>query len=547
MSKKKAVKSSPKKLPIIIAAIVGIVAIILLAVFVIAPAVKNKIGNGGPVRPSTYEMVPSPSQAGEDTEYVIYREMRMPKEIAEILEKGEKDNAEACEKYGVALKIGDHSISRPLFELYYNFLSAEKTRESLAMDLNKQANTTGFDYNLAPDKQRYPGSKAPDYTWADKFTDDAIEDIQFYYAAFEGALKNKTVLTENQFQSLIYQYEYVKTYAKNKNQTVEQYLSDRSAEHITYEMYATYEIMRSFSAVYQENELEKHKSEVSDSQIKSFYKDYKNELSVVKARIYPIESYEYNEAEISTLRTESDFLDYATRMTNRASYNAEAVTRCWWVGYDAIAQAFGPAVADWIFKEKRTEGEIGVVNGTVFPCLIYIDTLPYEETSRQVALYESINNYDPTQEDLDRSKRFAEEIQQLFLDGGGNKESALKLVEDDIAYNMAVSVSDYSYDVTSWLFAPERKPGDYTTINTTEASYFIYYLNDNPKDFDWIEVAVGSLGAEAYDNAFSKTVKDNYEAKKKNNSVIAQAWNHSYEIIVPYIQERKDSFALANQ
>ena len=121
------------------------------------------------------------------------------------------------------------------------------------------------------------------------------------------------------------------------------------------------------------------------------------------------------------------------------------------------------------------------------------------------------------------------------------------IVEDDIAYNMAVSVSDYSYDVTSWLFAPERKPGDYTTINTTEASYFIYYLNDNPKDYDWIEVAVGSLGAEAYDNAFSKTVKDNYEAKKKNNSVIAQAWNHSYEIIVPYIQERKDSFALANQ
>ena len=547
MSKKKAKKSSSKKLPVIIASVAGAAAIILLVIFVIAPAIKNRIGNGGPVKPTSYEIEPSPSQAGEDAEYVIYREMRMPREIAEILEKGEKDNAQACEKYGVALKIGKYSISRPLFELYYNVISTEKTRESLVMDLNGQQNTTGFDYNLAPDKQRYPGSKDPDYTWADKFTDDAIEDIQFYYAAFEGALKNKTVLTENQFQSLIYQYEYVNTYAKNKNQTVEEYLNERSGEHVTYEMYATYEIMRYFSAAYQENELEKHKAEVSDSQIKGFYKDYKDELSVVKARIFPIESYEYNEAEISILRTESDFLDYATRVTNRASYNAEAVTRCWWVGYDAIAQTFGPTVADWIFKEKRTEGEIGIVNGSVFPCLIYIDTLPYEATSRQVVLYESINNYDPTQEDLDRSKRFAEEIQQTFLDGGGNKESALKLVENDTAYNMAVSVSDYSYDVTSWLFAPERKPGDYTTINTTEASYFIYYLNENPEDYDWIKIAIGSLGAEAYDAAFAKRIKDSYSEKNRNNSVIAQARNHSYEIIVPYIQERKDSFALANQ
>ena len=72
MSKKKTKKSSPKKLPIIIAAVVGIIAIILLVIFVVAPAIKNRIGNGGPVKPSSYEMVPSPSEAGEDTEYVIF-------------------------------------------------------------------------------------------------------------------------------------------------------------------------------------------------------------------------------------------------------------------------------------------------------------------------------------------------------------------------------------------------------------------------------------------------------------------------------------------
>lgn len=547
MSKKNAKKSSPKKLPIIIAAVAGVAAIILLVIFVIAPAIKNKIGNGGPVKPSTYELEASPAQDGDHYEYVLYRGLRMPKEVAEILNKAEKDNAEACEKYGVALKVGDRSVSRPLFELFYNYISAEKTLESLSMDLNGKANTTGFDYNLAPDKQNYPGSKDPDYTWADKFTDDAIEDMQFYFAAFDGAIETQLQLTDGHFQRMIYEYEYVKTYADGNGQTVEEYLEHRSGEHVTYEMYVSFEIMRYYAGVYQEQELEKHKSEVSQAQIDKFYKDNKNELSKVKARIYPIESYDYNEEEIKTLRTEADFLNYATRMTNRAGYDAEIVTRCWWVGYDAIAETFGPTVADWIFVEKRNRGDIGLVNGAIFPCLIYIDTLPYETTSRQVVIYESLNNYEPTAEDLEKSKQFAEEIQQTFLDGGGTKEAALKLVENDLAYNMAVSVSDYSYDVTKWLFADDRKPGDYTTVNTTEASYFIYYLNDNPEDYDWVDVAFGSLGAEAYDIAFAKRVEKNYEPQNSNKKVIAEAWAHSYKIIEPYIQERKDSFALLQQ
>ncbi|MBO5859933.1 MAG: hypothetical protein J6R20_09190 [Clostridia bacterium] len=547
MSKKKTKKKSSKKLPIIIASVAGAVAVILLVVFVIAPAIKSKIDNGGPVKPTSYEMIASPAQEGDTFEYVIYRNLRMPKEVAEILEQGEKDNAEACEKYGVAVKIGNHSISRPVYEFYYNMICAEKTRESLSLDLNGQTNTTGFDYNLAPDNQDYPGSKEDGYTWADKFNDDTIKDLQFYYAAFEGASTNGIALTENQFQSLIYQYEYVNTYAEGKNQTVEQYLSERSGEHITYEMYATYEIMRYYAAAYQEDDLEKYKANVTQGQIDDFYKEYEKELTLVKARIYPIESYEYDEAELQTLKTEYDFLNYATQKTNQAGYNASIVTRCWWVDYSAIANTYGPDVADWIFIEKRTPGEIGLVQGAIFPCLVYIETPPFISTSRQVVIYEAINNYGADEAEIEKNKGFAQEIQQEFLDNGGNKEAALKLVEDDIAYNKAVSTSDYGYNINVWLFAADRKPGDYTIINTEEASYFIYYLNNNPDDYDWVDIAIGSIGAEAYDTAFQKIVDKNYSVKSFNRSIAAEAWNHSYEIIVPYIQERKDSFALAHQ
>ncbi len=549
MSKKKTetTKKSNKKLPIIIAAVAGLAAIILLVIFVIAPAIKSKIDNGGPVKPTSYEMQSSPAQDGDTFEYVIYRNMRMPKEIAEILEQGEKDNAQACEKYGTVVKIGDHSISRPLYELYYNMLCADKTRESLSMDLNGQTNTTGFDYNLAPDKQDYPGSKEDGYTWADKFSDDTIKDLQFFFAAFDGASINGISLTENHFQSLIYQYEYVNTYAQGKNQSVEQYLSERSGEHITYEMYATYEIMRYYAAAYQEDDLEKYKAQITQNQIDDFYKEYKEELTLVKARIYPIESYEYDEAELKTLRTETDFLNYATKMTNQAGYNAEVVTRCWWVDYSAIANTYGPEVADWIFKEKRNPGEIGLVQGSIFPCLIYIETLPFESTSRQVIIYEAMNNYGADEDEIEKNKGFAEEIQQDFLNGGGTKEAALKLAEQDIAYNKAVSTTDYGYNVNVWLFAKDRKPGDYTTLTTDDGSFFIYYLNDNPEDYDWVDVALGSIGAEAYDAAFQKRVDKDYKQKNFNRSVAAEAWNHSYEIIVPYIQERKDSFALAQQ
>lgn len=547
MSKKNAKKSSPKKLPIIIAAVAGVAAIILLVIFVIAPWVKGKFGDNGPVKPSTYELETSPAQDGDHYEYVLYRGLRMPKEVAEMLNQAEKDNAEVCEKYGVAVRVGDRAVSRPMFELYYNYISADKTLESLSMDLNGKTNTTGFDYNLAPDEQEYPGSKDPDYTWADKFTDDTIEDLQFYFAAFDGAIETQLQLTDGHFQRMIYEYEYVNTYAEGNGQTVEEYLEERSGEHVTYEMYVAFEIMRYYAGIYQEQELEKHKAEVSQAQIDQFYKDYKDTLTRVKARIFPIETYEYDEAELKTLRTEADFLNYATRVTNRAGYDAEIVTRCWWVSYDSIAQTYGTDVADWIFLEKRTPGEIGLVDGAIFPCLIYIDTLPYETTSRQVVLYEYVNNYDPTPEELEKSKSFAEEIQQTFLDGGGTKEAALKLVEDNTAYNLAVSVTDYSFDVTKWLFADDRKPGDYTTINTTEASYFIYYLNDNPEDYDWVDVALGSIGAEAYDSAFAERVEKNYEAEKYNKTIAADAWAHSYKIMEPYIQERKNSFDAAQQ
>lgn len=539
-NKKNAAQKNKKNI-IIAAAVAVVAAIVLLVIFVIAPWIKENMG--GTKQPVTHNLVTVEKQDGDTYEYVDYRGLRMPREVAEILNKAESQNAEFIKAEGAVMKIGNYEVSRPRFEMYYNYVCSEKTVESLSMDLRGQTNSTGFDYNKAPSAQKYPGSKDESFTWASKFTQDAIEDMQFYFAAFDYAIENKVELSDSEFQRLIYEYEVVITDAKGKNQSVEEYLEKRAGKDVTYEIYAAHTIMTYYAGTVQHLDLEKHKSEVSDSQIQKYYKDNISRLRLADVRIYPIESLEINDdmkKTASAVRTEKEFLDFATKTTNQANYNADIATRCRWVDYTAVAETFGEAISDWIFLENRKAGDVALIKGTIYECLVYINKTPYEPFSRQAIICEYPHIYGATEDDIATDKEYADEAQNMFIEGGKSKAAALKLVEEGYGQNLAVSIGNYSQSITEWLFDPSRKTGDYTRIDTEEGSYFIYYLNPNPDDLDWKDVAIGSLGAEAYDKAFAERVSKKYTPQNPEPELISDAWAHSYEIIKPYIEERKE-------
>ena len=106
-------------------------------------------------------------------------------------------------------------------------------------------------------------------------------------------------------------------------------------------------------------------------------------------------------------------------------------------------------------------------------------------------------------------------------------------------------ISDYGIEIDKWLFDPARKEGDYVRIDNSDGSYFIVYLNENPNDYDWIDVARGSIGGERYDIEFEKRVNSDFVAKDKYPQYINDAWAHSYNILKPFIDERKSMYGIS--
>lgn len=546
-----------KQIIAVAAAVAAVVAIVLLGVFVIKPMVqKNSGGASGtssttqadvtvtakPAVTHSFETVTPPEDS--DYEYVDYRGLKMPAEVAVILNQAEIDNAEACKKYGVAMSIGNYQVSRPRFEMYYNYAYSEKANESLAMDGSRQMNTTGFDYNKAPSEQKYPGSSDANYTWANKFTDDAIEDMQYYFAAFEYAVENKIQLSDGTFQRMIYEYEMAIESAENNGLSLDEYLETKVAENMTYEMYAAHCVMRYYAAEYQESEIERLSNAVSDAELNSYYKENKPYLQVANARIYPIEK-EYEEADLQTVVNEETYLAFAQKYSLYSVYNAETATEYLWIDYNAIGGTFGEEVAKWIFEGNVKKGDIGLIKGSVYECLVYIIDAPFEIATHQALVCEYYNGYETNEMLINENKASADAAQAAYAEYGSNKAAALRMEEELIGFNQAVSVRDYGIEVDEWVFDPARKEGDSVRIDNADASYFIVYLNENPDDYDWVDVARGSIGSEKYDKDFESRVNKEFASKNKNSGCIDVAQEHSYEILKPYIDSRKTMYGIS--
>lgn len=553
-------KQQNKQIIIIAASVAAVVAVVLLGIFVIKPMVqKNKGGadsadgssaatksnvtvTAKPAVTHSFETVEPPEDS--NYEYVDYRGLRMPAEVAVILNQAEIDNAEACKEYGVAVSIGNQQVSRPKFEMYYNYVCADKTSESLVMDSQKQVNTTGFDYNKAPDEQKYPGSQDNTYTWADKFTDDAIENMQFYFAAFEYAVENKIQLTDGQFQRMIYEYERAIESAENSGLSVEEYIESKVGEHVTYEMYAAHCIMTYYAAEFQTTELEKYAASITEEELDKYFKENREFLQVANVRIYPIES-EYTDDQINKVVNEETFLEFAQSTTIYNYYDADISTEYLWIDYNTIGGVFGEDVAKWIFDGSRKAGNIGVVNGSLYECLIYIITPPYEITTHQAVVCEYPNSYGATEDMIAENKLSADSAQEAYIEYGANKAAALRMVEETFGFNQAVSVIDYGIEVDEWVFDPARKEGDYTRIDNADGSYFIVYLNSNPDDYDWVDVARGSMGGERYDIEFEERVNKEFSIQNKDADRIGEAWTHSYKILKVFIDDRKSLYGIS--
>lgn len=536
-NKKKKASAQPVKekkpvKPIIIAAVA-----VLLAAAVIVAVVLVKKDNGG--TPDNGEIVTMPDNGTQYT-YAKYKTTAMPVEFVEILNQAEKDSAAACEKYGVALEIGERKISVPEFVMnYYD----QHSRMVGSADYSIQQtgeNRTGYDYEILPGEQKHIRH---DYTWQEQFTLDAVEGMREVYYFFDKAVERKTEISVMTIAATIDSYEIVDERSGRLGITPDESLEEIYGPGVTEAMYKAREIMMAYAQQADIDMVAEKTDSYSEEDIEEKIKEKKHDYTMLVGRVYPIEG-EYNEAEIAAVKNEEQFIAFAQKNFPFEDYDAELKTQCEYVMRSDVADVFGEETADWMFNDERKAGDIAVVSGMLFDYLCYIETPPYFATSRQIIYcdYEYMNN--ETAEDRQSIAKDAEAKYLEWKEKDGTKEGFAEL-SVSLYGNGEVTVRerDLYYEVGSWVFNSERKPGDSAFISYDTGYTIAYFVDYNNDDYDWKQYIRQDLSVEESTEENEKA-QDRYYDVDSNDANMEKAYataNKCIEANIKRINERKEN------
>lgn len=532
----KEASGSKKSTKIIIAAAVAILlaAVVIVAVFVIKPMID------GSDEPSTSnsDVTQTPNE-GENYVYVDYKGTRMAKELADILNQAELDNAAAVKEYGAALTVGDRKISKSQFVMYYYEEYYAQVVEVYYSIEKRGNNMTGYDLYTLPDEQQY---HAEDYTWAEDFTVKAIEKMQDMYSTFDEAIKNGLTMTEPEIFNLIQTYKRIEGYTIGKDLTEDDFVASVYGKGNTYATFAAYEIIRAYATKYEQMVIDEYYNSYSEEEIDRKRLEDENKYKIVKARVYPIES-EYDPAELSRVSTEAEFLEFAQNNYPGEKYDAEVQTQQFYSNYNFIASTYGEETAEWLFSEDRVPGEISVVKGMLYEYLVYIEQLPVYGTSRNVITYEF--PFDGSESSEDIQARY-NEVKDMFDDWSAQNmtEDEFRTASFDTGYGFegAIRSGDYYYQINNWVFDRSRKNGDMEFFADDSGLYIVYYCGNNPEDFDWKVRIRNDMCTEQYLAEHKALVEKDYKAKR-DNKVINQAYKTANVLIANDINKNKKNNA----
>lgn len=521
--KKKAKKSAAKKAPakkiIPVKSIIIAAAAVLLAVAVIVTVVLVKKNNDGNTdNPSTHEIETLPNEGTQYT-YAKYKTTKLPVEFVEILNQAEIDSKAACEKYGVAVEIGDREISVPEFVLYYYGIYHMQTQAvQYSIDQTGQ-NRTGYDTEKLPGEQKAPQK---DYTWEESFTLDAIESLKINYSLFDMAVEAGTEIDVISITSVIEKCDVVEEKSKREGITPEQSLANVYCEGVTPAMYKAREIIEAYAQAYENEKFYELQESYSQSDIEKAFNKDADSYKVLRARVYLIEG-DYNEAEAKSVRNEKEFLEYAKNNYPTDGYDADFSTDCGFITKEKLSSVYGEEVGTWAFDSARKKGDIAVIEGMLFRYLVYIDTPAFLSTSCNIMTLEYA--YDDNMTADDRSKIFkdAENLYNEWKNNDGTENGFLEYSTNSGGTGLVtVRTGEYFFKIDNWIFDPERKNGDSAIIDTPYGCCAVYYSDKNADDYDWRLKVVENKASEDSDEFFYDLWDSDYKVER-NSAMLEKA------------------------
>lgn len=528
----KEMTGSKKSTKIIIAAAVAILvaAVVLVAVFVVKPMIDK----GDEPSTSSSDVSQTPNE-GENYVYVDYKGARMAKELADVLNQAELDHAAAVKEYGTALTLGERKISRSEFVMYYYEEYYTQVVEVQYSIEKRGQNMTGYDLYTLPDEQQHPSGS---YLWSEDFTVKAIEKMQDMYSTFDQAIESGMTLTEPEIYDLIQTYKRIEGYILGKDVTPDEFVESVYGKGNTYATFAAYEIVKAYAVKYEAMVIDEYYNSYTEEEINQKRLEDENAYKMIKARVYPIEG-EYDPVELSNVSTEAEFLEFAQKNYPGDNYNAEVRTQQFFTSRESMGAVYDKVSADWAFSEDRVPGEIGVVRGQIYEYLIYIDELPQYCTSRDVITYEFPLDEDESKENIET---YYNEVKAMFDDWSAQNMTAdeFRAAVNETGYGAegTIRTGDYYYEINNWVFDKNRKSGDMEFFADESGLYIVYYLKNNPDDFDWKLRIRNEMSADQYVAEHDELVEKEYQATR-DNKVINQAYKTANVLIAEDINKNK--------
>ena len=510
MSNKKETKKPAKA---IIAAVIAVVlvAAVLLGVFVIKPAINKNKGGTTDITFTDAEKI-----EGEHYDYVNFGNTRMAKELALMLKQAEEDSNAAIENGGVAVEIGNHKISQAELTLYYIDTYTAQVKAVEDSIATRGQNLTGFETDKLPSEQKHHDD---DFNWSDKFISEAIESAKVIYTTFDLAVDAGYLLDEQEIYNLITSYTRVERFS-GTDRTPDELIQSIYGENVTYAMFARWEIMQTYAVLYEAFMAQNYFNGFTDEEVKAELAEDADSFKAMDLRVYPIQG-EYTEDQIAAIRTEQDFLDFATNNYPLDGYNAEVVTKIFNMPKYQIESSFGPEVAEWAFSAERKVGDVSVITGQLYEYVVYVAELPVYDYSHDVLFfsYLFVNN-----ETAEQKKSVIDSVQAVYDKFKGQQITAEEFesyfIEAEMdCQSLAARSTDFYFEVVNWMLDTERKPGDMEMFShSDEGIYVVYYLKANPEDTDWEYTIRTGLSNEKYVADYEEFAKD-YKVKE-NSKVI---------------------------
>ncbi len=526
-------KGKSKAEKIIVAAVAVIVAAAVLVsgyLFWYKPKKTDKTVTGGSGTKQSVDITP----AEISYETAQFNGYKVPGAFEEILTQAEKDSAKACRKYGTALTVGDSDISEIEFGMVYFDMFI------YAID-GEIGDPNGFtpEATAAPSAQEY-GSTG--YNWDTRLTGATADELQRRYLLFRDALENGFLPSDDLVTELADLKNSIISNAKSKKITPDEELSESYFEGATADLYIRNLIIRGYADEYEKAVRSAFDAKTEDSEVKAVYEKNPSAYNYVDVRIFTIfpdddEGVKRAKKEVKDLESFYKFgADYFSAYMDDYESMQEEETRRHFITYGRLEQLFGESIAEWCFAPGRKEGDVEVIKGIIYNCLIFVEKPQYSPDS--VNFYESLTLFNinslPAQSESESegAKATAQRQYNLLKRNKGSleimKEIADNYNESPLSYDTRgrrenVYASEMDYEIARWMLSPDRKKGDYEVLESGTGFGLYYFDGVNEGDINAFVTIREELADEAYGSYYEslENFKDNQTVK--NNSVIKKA------------------------